>query len=316
MYDVHSRPGSSYQSAFFYLLGLVLLGLFFGSLLSGGLWVILTGRSIFTMEKDMMNPAYAGPIRVLQLVSTFFIFFIPAVITAAILSKKPFRFLGFNLYFSLRQLGMVVLIILAALPLVGALSELNKIIPIPVAWEKTFKTLEDTYEKQVKVLANITGWREYFVSMIIMAFAPAIFEETLFRGGMQNILQKITKNPFVSIGVTSVIFSLIHFSYYGFIPRVALGVVLGLIYYYSGSIWLSIFAHFFNNALVVTEIFYLTRKGRPVEEAMNDTFPLWWGVIAILALVFLFRWFKKFADKDIHTLKPAEDIALDEQWIT
>jgi hypothetical protein len=316
MYDVYAKPGVSYQSGFFYLLGLVLLGLFFGSLLSGGGWVLLTGRSIFSMEKDLMDPQFAGAIRILQLVSTFFIFFIPALITAVILSKKPFRFLGFNMYFSIKQLGVIMLIMLVSLPLVGALSELNKIIPVPASWAATFKKLEDTYEQQVKVLAHITGWGEYIISMIIMALAPAIFEETLFRGGLQNILQKLSRNPWISIGFTSIIFSLIHFSYYGFLPRVALGVVLGLIFYYSQSIWLSIFAHFFNNAIVVTEIFYYTRKGKPVEEAMNDTFPVWWGIIAIAALILLFRLFRKFAVKDIETKKPAEDIALDEKWIT
>ncbi len=316
MYDVYARPGVSYQSGFFYLLGLVLLGLFFGSLLSGGVWVLLTGRSIFAMEKDMMDPQFAGAIRILQLVSTFFIFFIPAVLAAMILSRKPFRFLGFNMYFSLRQLGMVILIMGVALPLVGALSEINKMVPVPASWEATFRKLEETYEKQVKVLAHITGWGEYIISMIIMALAPAIFEETLFRGGMQNILQKLSRNPWISIGFTSIVFSLIHFSYYGFLPRVALGVILGLIFYYSQSIWLSIFAHFFNNAIVVTEMFYLSRKGKPVEEAMNDTFPVWWGIIAMAALMIFFRIFRKFAERDILAKKPAEDIALDEKWIT
>jgi len=149
-----------------------------------------------------------------------------------------------------------------------------------------------------------------------MALAPAIFEETLFRGGLQNILQKLTRNPWISIGFTSIIFSLIHFSYYGFLPRVALGVILGLIFYYSQSIWLSIFAHFFNNAIVVTEMFYLSRKGKPVEEAMNDTFPIWWGILAMAALMVFFRVFRKFAEKDLLAKKPAEDIALDEKWIT
>ena len=205
---------------------------------------------------------------------------------------------------------------LVSLPLVGALSELNKIIPVSPSLAASFKKLEDTYDAQVKVLAHITGWGEYIVSMIIMAFAPAIFEETLFRGGLQNILQRMTKNPWISIGVTSVIFSLIHFSYYGFLPRVALGVVLGLIYYYSQSIWLSIFAHFFNNAIVVTEIFYYARQGKPVDEAMNESFPVWWGFIAIAALVLLFRFFRKFAANDLQAKKPAEDIALEEQWMT
>lgn len=49
---------------------------------------------------------------------------------------------------------------------------------------------------------------------------------------------------------------------------------------------------------------------------MNETFPILWGVIAIAALIVLFRWFRKFAEKDIHTLKPAEDIALEEKWMS
>lgn len=316
MYDVYSRPGVSYFSGFFYLLGLVLLGLFFGSLLSGGVWVMLTGQSIFTMEKDMMNPQFAGPIRILQLVSTFFIFFIPALITAKILHRKPLRFLGFNLYFSIRQLGLVILIMLVSMPLVGALSELNKSIPLSPSLTATFRKLEDTYDQQVKVLAHINGWGEYFLSMIVMAFAPAIFEEVLFRGGLQNIIQKMTNNPWVSIGVTSVIFSLIHFSFYGFLPRIALGVILGLIFYLSQSLWLSIFAHFFNNAIIVTEMFYLTKKGKPVDASMNETFPIWWGFVAIAVLIVLFRLFSRFAEIDLKTKKPAEDKALDESWMT
>jgi uncharacterized protein len=313
---MYSRPGVSYKSGFFILLGAIGIGLFFGSLLSGGVWVLMTGRSIFTMEKDMMNPQFSNAIKTLQLVSTFFIFFIPALVTAMMLSKRPFRFLGFNLQFSVKQMGIMILIMLASLPLVGALSEINKIIPIPHNWEITFKKLEDSYAQQVKVLADIRGWGEYFVTLVIIALAPAIFEETLFRGGMQNILLKLTRNPWIAIGVTSIIFSVIHFSYYGFIPRVALGVVLGLIFYYSGSIWLSILAHFFNNALVVTQIFYFTRKGKSIEEAMNESYPIWWGAIAIVALAFLFRLFKKSAAIDRMEKMPAEDIALEDKWMT
>ena len=109
-----------------------------------------------------------------------------------------------------------------------------------------------------------------------MALGPAIFEETFFRGGMQNLLQQWTRKPILAIIITSLIFSAIHFSYYGFIPRVALGVILGLIYYYSGSIWLSIAGHFFNNALVVTQIYIYARQGKPIEDAMNESSPFGW----------------------------------------
>jgi membrane protease YdiL (CAAX protease family) len=316
MYDIHSRPGVSYGSGLLILLGTVLVGLFIGSGIAGGVWVAMTGRSIFSMATDILNPKYANVIRVIQLVSTFFIFFIPAYITARVLSKKPFRFLGFNNYFSMKQVGIAILIMLAALPLVGALSEVNKLIPISESMAAKFKTWEDNYAEQVKVLSKISGIGEYIVSLLIMAIAPAIFEETLFRGGLQNLLQKITKNPWIAIGITSIIFSAIHASYYGFIPRVALGVVLGLLFYYSQSLWLPIIAHCFNNALVVTQIYYYTRQGKPIEEAMNESNPIWWGLIALAVIIFLFRIYKTNAGKDLAAKKPVEDIALEDQWMS
>jgi membrane protease YdiL (CAAX protease family) len=212
--------------------------------------------------------------------------------------------------------GIAVLIMLAALPLVGALAELNKMIPLSPAWEAKFKGMEDSYEEQVKVLSKISGVGEYFLSILIMAIAPAIFEETLFRGGLQNLLHRVTKNPWIAIGVTSLIFSAIHFSFYGFIPRFALGVVLGLLFYYSGSLWLPIIGHCFNNALVVSQIYYLTLKGKPIEEAMNESYPLWWGLIAMVVIVALFRIFRKNAAQDLARLKPKEDVALEDQWLT
>jgi membrane protease YdiL (CAAX protease family) len=315
MYNMDSRPGMTYQAAFFILFGMLGAGLILGGLAGVGVWSAMTGKGVFDMEKEMLNPANVQAVRILQLVSTFFIFFLPAFFTSLIVSKKPLKFLGFNPYFSVRQVLLAIGIMLISLPLVGALSELNKIIPVPATYAKFFQELEDTYEKQVAVLSRITGFKDYLISLLVMALGPAIFEETFFRGGMQNLLQQWTKKPWLAITITSIVFSAIHFSYYGFIPRVALGVVLGLLYYYSGNIWMSIAGHFFNNALVVTQIYFLTRQGKSVEDAMNESYPLWIGAIALVALVGLFFVYRKICDKDRKALTPAEDQALEEKWL-
>ncbi len=314
-YDIYSRRGISYFASLCILIGLLGAGLVIGSLVSAGIWAAMTGKSVLSMEKEILNPANVHAVRVLQIVSTFFIFFLPAYFTALIINRKPIRFLGFNFHFSLRQLVLVILIMMASLPLVGALSELNKIIPVPSAWAGFFKKLEDSYSQQVEVLAKITGISDYLISLVVMAFVPAIFEESLFRGGMQNILQRWLKNPTLAIIITSIIFSAIHFSYYGFIPRLALGIVLGLIFYYSGSLWLCIIAHFFNNSLVVSQIYYLTSKGKSIEEAMNESYPLWYGAIGIVLLTGLFILYKRVSAIDRRKKTPAEDIALQEKWM-
>ena len=314
-YDMDSKKNVSYFGGFFILIGLLGAGLIAGGLVSMLVWKLMTGHSLLEMQTQMFNPAYTQESRIVQLVSTIFIFFLPALITAGIMSAKPGKFLGFNKYFSSKQILMVIAIMLVSLPIVGALSEINKIIPLPLSWEKIFKQWEDAYTKQAMAMSKITGFIDYLSALIVMALGPAILEEMFFRGGVQNLLTRWIQKPWWAIIITSVIFSAIHFSYYGFLPRVALGIILGVIYYYSNNLWLAILAHFFNNALIVTTIYYYTIKGKSIEASMNETSPIWLGAIAAIVLVILIKIFKQFADKDRINLFPPEDRALEEKWI-
>ena len=316
MYDIDSRPGTSYGQGLLILLGSVFIGGSLGALLSAGIWPMMTGQSVKVMPAELGNPAYTNAFRVLQVVSSFSLFFVPSVIMAYVLSKKPYKFLGFNFYFSPRQVILTILIMVASIPLVGALGELNKMIPLTQSWEIYFKKLESDYAEQVKAMAKINTFGDYLMALLIMAGSAAVFEEIFFRGALQNLLQRISKNPWISIGVTSVIFSAIHFSFYGFLPRVALGVVLGLFFYYTGSLWLCILAHIVQNAMVVTQVYIYQKQGKSVEDAMNETLPLWWGLVGFIVVVLLFRYFRKNAAEDRKTRVPAETVALEDKWMT
>ena len=226
----------------------------------------MTGQSPLNMGKDMLNPANGNAIRVVQVLSTFFGFFLPAYLTSALLSRKPFKLMGFKTVFNYKQFFVVLAIMIAAIYLAGALGELNQQIPISKSAAERFKHLEDMYGDQVQAIANIRSFKDYIISMIIIALLPAIFEETFFRGGMQNFLTRSTKMPWLAIVITSVLFSLAHLSYYGFLSRMALGIVLGLIYYYSQSIWLSIVAHFCNNGVAVTFMYVLSKQGKSFKD--------------------------------------------------
>jgi len=301
MYDPYSK-GISYGKGLLILIGLWLGGLFVGAIASMPVWYLMTGKGLFSMQKDMLNPEYVNAVRVIQVVSTLITFFLPAYFTALILNRKPVKLLGFTMQFTYKQLLLSVVIMFAAALTAGALAELNEMIPIPKAAASFFRQLEDNYSAQVEVITNMKSLGDYLVSLIMIAILPALFEETFFRGGMQNLLTRSTKNHWLAIIVTSTIFSAIHISYYGFLPRLCLGVVLGLIFYYSRSLWLSIAAHCFNNAFAVTQ--------------MDDKMPFWWGLLAIIVLYFLFMIFKRVSNQAIQTFTPPEDKALEEKWIT
>jgi hypothetical protein len=81
-----------------------------------------------------------------------------------------------------------------------------------------------------------------------IAIIPAICEELLFRGVLMPLLGKMTRNIHIAIWITAALFSLIHMQFYGFLPRLLMGAVLGYLVIWSGSLWTAILAHFVNNA--------------------------------------------------------------------
>ena len=85
-------------------------------------------------------------------------------------------------------------------------------------------------------------------------------QELLFRSVIQKSLIKLFKNAHVAIIVTAIIFSAFHFDFFGFFPRMILGIMLGYMFYLSGSIFPSMLMHFVNNATIVL-IYYLSTRG-------------------------------------------------------
>lgn len=275
------------------LIGLLIAGFIVGSAVTIPIWMIMTGKGIFDMGKDMLNPAYVDAVKTMQVVSTIIIFFIPAFVTARIVSGKPFAHLGLKGSLKFNRAVLAVFIMLAALPLVAALADLNKAIPLSAAAKKFFDSMESQYAEQVKLMATFKTPTDYIVALFIIALMPAIVEEVFFRGAMQSSITRSIKVPWLAIIITSIIFSVVHFSWYGFIPRVALGMVLGYIFYYTGNLWYSIIGHFFNNALMVTILYYQYMKEKKIDMEVGESAPWWAGVASAAVLIGLFVLLKR-----------------------
>ncbi|HNE93159.1 MAG TPA: CPBP family intramembrane metalloprotease [Chitinophagaceae bacterium] len=287
------QPKIRYSSQVAILAGLIGVSFIIASFAAAGFWRVFTGKSIFTMQEDMANPAFANAARWTQLIAAAIMFFIPAIIYARIVNPNPFQQLGFNSVISGKQFFLVLLIALCGMALSGSLGTLNEMIPISKEWAAKFKNAEDAYNKQVLIIAKMNSFKEYLFAMVVIALAPAIFEEVLFRGALQRLFQHWFKNISVAIVVTSIIFSIVHFSYYGFLARAGLGIILGLIFYYSRNIWLCIWAHFINNGLAVTALYVLGLQGKNPETALKDNFPIIYGAAALIIIIFLLLTFKK-----------------------
>ena len=78
----------------------------------------------------------------------------------------------------------------------------------------------------------------------MLSILPAIGEELFFRGILQKICIGIFKNNIAGIGVSSLVFRMLHFQIENLLSIVFASILLGLIYDYSKNIFLTILLHF------------------------------------------------------------------------
>ena len=298
MYDNDSK-GFSYIGAFFMLIAFTVAALVLASLLSVPIWQTLTGKPFADIKDGMLDPANSGVMKLIQAVTALVGFLLPTIITAALIHRKPFSLLGFTGKITREQAGLAVIIIVAALFFSSSLSQLTRLIPIPSDWQVEFEKLETDYTRQVTAIVSLNSFTDYLVALVVMAFLPALCEEAVFRGGLQNFLTRGNNSPWTSIILVSILFSLAHVSFYGFLSRFMLGVVLGALYHYSGRLWLSILAHFVNNAIALTALYVYTRQGQTMDQAMADGPASLWGLLAVPVLVWLIISYRRVSMKGL-----------------
>jgi membrane protease YdiL (CAAX protease family) len=286
----------SYPVQFVILMGLLGLFMIVGTLLLTLVGSQLLHCKILEVPAALNLPANAGLSKILNLGATLIAFVFPAIIFTRVNKKEAqstFGALGFSTINHPKLLLYTAFIALGGIMLSGSLAEINQHIYLPAKLLEQAKALEQTYKTLMLNMARMDSVLDYITALFVMALAPAIFEEILFRSTIQPLFIGWTKNVWVGILITSIFFSAIHFSFFGFLSRTALGFLLGLLFYYSKNIWLSIFMHFLNNGLIVTQLYIVTLQGKSLEKAMDENMPLFYGLNGLIILWFSFNALKK-----------------------
>jgi membrane protease YdiL (CAAX protease family) len=148
---------------------------------------------------------------------------------------------------------------LSTLPLVSILIELNYKVAFP-NWlgelETYFKEMEDAARKLNGPLLTFNSLGDLVIAIIVIALIPGFAEEYFFRGLVQGQLQNVLKNHHYAILLSAFLFSLMHFQFYGLVPRIALGVLFGYMFTWSNNIWYPIIAHMMNNSVGVLSSYF------------------------------------------------------------
>lgn len=266
---------------------LIFIGFVGAALLFSGIVSLLIMQSggiqvLKPTDMDLNDPHVVNTLKIVLVVSSITAFVLPAIFYAVItFTGKYFYFLGIRKAQRGNMYLLGVACILVAFPFVFWLGELNQGVPLP-EW---MTGMEKETAKQMKAFLTVNSRLDILVNLFVIAFIPAVCEELCFRGALQRIIINITNNPWVGIIITGILFSAFHFQFQGFLPRMFLGIVLGALYWYSGSLWPSIIAHFFNNAVQVIAVSYAPKY---INESPG--IPIYLALISGIA-VFGILWF-------------------------
>ncbi|MDR2921422.1 MAG: CPBP family intramembrane metalloprotease [Tannerella sp.] len=303
----------AHRSVFFQL-GVLFTALLIGYLIASVLTIILFQLLGSPLTMPMMEQPVSA-LLLTQFISAVCIFLFPAISTAWLCSEQPEQFLYIkSFHVDIRLLLLVALSMFLISPTVSITGYFNSLITFP-EWmsplEEWMKSTEEMATELTQKMLSQKGILALLANLMVVAIAAGITEEFFFRGALFSILRKSIHNHHVVIWTVAIVFSLFHFQFYGFIPRVILGAYLGYLLYWTKNIWIPVFAHFLNNAMAVIGMSDSALKDNVFFAETVPTEDLtWFSVVAVVCLVVFFfcvRMIRQIINRQEKALQQPED---------
>ena len=247
-------------------------------------------------------------LKLAQFLQSVGLFILPPLMLAYLWSNNSFEYLQINRSPNSKSAMLVIIIMVLAIPGINLLGELNHAIRFPdflSSLETHLIDLEKKAEELTNKMLLVNTVPELLLNIVLIAVVPAVGEELFFRGIIQKLLGEKLK-AHAAVWITAFIFSTIHFQFFGFIPRLLLGALMGYLLVWTNNLWMPILAHFTNNAMAVV-FFYLKSRGKTSLDLEHigsaETYIV--GILSIVVvavLIYLFRQF--FAPSQSSKLVP------------
>jgi membrane protease YdiL (CAAX protease family) len=240
---------------------------------------------------DLSDPESIRVLKYFQVVQSIGLFIVPPIILAWLFHGRIVEYLYLKRNTTSTSIFLVAVLVFISLPSINFIGEWNTRMEFPeflAGLERWMKNAEENAAELTEAFLNVETTGGLLFNLFMIAFLPAIGEELLFRGVIQRIFTNWTRNHHWGIWISAILFSALHIQFYGFVPRMLLGVLFGYLLVWSGSMWLPIVAHFFNNGFAVVAM-YLVDKNvlNPAVEEIGATTGSRYAAILSLALVFL-----------------------------
>ena len=272
------------------------LSMILGGLITFSIVAAALNVPFIEIQTVLLRPENTSMTQIANAFASIIGFGLPALVVAYFTKGTFASNFGFKPISSEKQVGIVILLAFTGLILSGALGDLTDKITFSSSIRTWATDLEAQYKKALMAMTQMRSIGDLILAIVAIAVVPAIVEELYFRATLQKIIIDWSGKPLLAIVITAILFSAFHFSYFGFLSRMSLGIVLGLIYYYTKTIWLPILMHFVNNAIGVSALYAVRNNPKKIDQVMDSNLTFYWVFIGLVALVILFKQLKKTTD--------------------
>lgn len=289
----HLSPGL--QLCYFILLCICFV--FIGYII--GLVIIIAAYGMDVLMQiarmDLSTPDTISALWVIQIAGMTIPLFVGPVFFAYVIVKEPSYYLKPSLKFTPILIVLVLCIMYISSPLIEFLARVNQQMVFPTSLRFIYDWItekEESAKRLSAVLMQMNTWGSMIKNVILVGLLTAIAEEFTFRGCLQSIFTRWTKNHHAAVWITAIIFSAFHVQFFGFLPRLMLGVLLGYMVAWSGSIWPAVWGHFINNgtAVVVTYLYQHKKiKVNPDDQHVFNYAAYIFSLIIVLFLLFMYH---------------------------
>lgn len=239
----------------------------------------------------------------LQFLQTLAMFFLPPLLMAFFCCEKPLQWLHLDRGMKWQTALFAVVLMLCAIPGINLLSYLNQQLTLPTflePLEALMRNQEDAANQLTEQFLQVNGIEGLLINVGLMALLPAMSEELTFRGTIQSFFanspdsngvftsaKSLSVRTKIGIWATAIIFSFVHFQFYGFVPRMLMGAMFGYMLAWTGSLWVPMLMHFTNNAVAVLS-YYITYNYSLDPDSLDSigtSSTLWMGILSILLVL-------------------------------
>lgn len=265
------------------LFGLFLVGLFATSLIAAA----YTEASAPSRAAVMATSA----------IQSVLAFCVPAILAVKLAGFHPGRFLKLDGNLTARAIFGIMALYIVSLPALNWIVDWNAHIRLPESMatlEVTLRSWEETNGKAGELLLSSTSVMGMVMAVLVVGILTGFCEEIFFRGALQRLLGVCGLRPFWAVTLAALVFSILHFQFFGFVPRLLLGALFGFLLFRSQSLWTAVCAHALNNSMVVVSSWLVNTgmiSATPDSVGLPDSGFPWLAAGSAIATVLLLYFF-------------------------